>query len=71
MTIRNEQFANLDWDEYLSHVPLGRRGSPADVARLVRWLASDESSYLTGAEIVVDGGLTAGAPTARPRRPTD
>jgi len=37
--------------------PLGRRGSPEDVARLVLFLASDESSWITGAVISVDGGL--------------
>jgi meso-butanediol dehydrogenase/(S,S)-butanediol dehydrogenase/diacetyl reductase len=41
-------------------VPLGRSGEPAEVAALIHFLASDESSYLTGAAIPVDGGLTAG-----------
>jgi 3alpha(or 20beta)-hydroxysteroid dehydrogenase len=40
--------------------PLGRLGSPAEVANLVVYLASDESSFSTGAEFVVDGGQTAG-----------
>jgi 3-oxoacyl-[acyl-carrier protein] reductase len=38
-------------------VPLGRLGAPADVTALVRWLLSDEASYVTGAEFPVDGGL--------------
>jgi NAD(P)-dependent dehydrogenase (short-subunit alcohol dehydrogenase family) len=40
-------------------VPLGREGTPEDVAKLVLFLGSDDSSYCTGAEFVVDGGLTA------------
>jgi 3alpha(or 20beta)-hydroxysteroid dehydrogenase len=41
-------------------VPLGRSGLPIDVARLALFLASDESSYATGAEFVLDGGWTSG-----------
>ena len=40
--------------------PLGRIGEPADVADLIVFLASDESSWVTGAEHVIDGGSTAG-----------
>jgi 3alpha(or 20beta)-hydroxysteroid dehydrogenase len=40
-------------------IPMGRFGSPDEVARLVLWLASDESSYSTGSEFVIDGGATA------------
>jgi 3alpha(or 20beta)-hydroxysteroid dehydrogenase len=40
--------------------PLGRLGEPADVADLIVYLGSDESSFVTGAELVVDGGVTAG-----------
>jgi 3(or 17)beta-hydroxysteroid dehydrogenase len=40
-------------------VPLGRIGEVDDVAHLVVYLASDESRFVTGAELVVDGGLTA------------
>lgn len=42
-------------------VPLRRPATPEDVANSVLFLASDASSYITGAEIVVDGGLTGGA----------
>lgn len=43
-----------------SAVPLGFKGEPLDIANGVLWLASDESRYVTGAEIVIDGGLTIG-----------
>lgn len=39
-------------------IPLQRFGDPAEVARAALYLASDDSSYVTGAELVVDGGLT-------------
>ena len=40
-------------------VPLGRLGTPEDVAYGVLYLASDESRYITGTELVIDGGFTA------------
>ena len=40
-------------------MPLKKNGTPEDVAELALWLASDESRYTSGAEITVDGGLTA------------
>ena len=43
-------------------IPMGRSAQPAEVAKLMLFLASDESSYSTGAEFVIDGGLTAGVP---------
>jgi NAD(P)-dependent dehydrogenase (short-subunit alcohol dehydrogenase family) len=47
------------YDFLQESVPMGRMGAPADVANCVLFLASDESAYVTGAELVVDGGLTA------------
>lgn len=47
--------------EIVSRIPLARFGSCEDIARVIAFLASDEAAYVTGAELVVDGGMTAGA----------
>jgi NAD(P)-dependent dehydrogenase (short-subunit alcohol dehydrogenase family) len=44
-------------ESFRGRIPLGRVGQPDDVARAVSFLASDESSYITGIELFVDGGL--------------
>jgi NAD(P)-dependent dehydrogenase (short-subunit alcohol dehydrogenase family) len=60
------------WDQYLRHSanpkalaeqttalhPLGRRGVPADVSEAALFLASDRSAFITGTDLIVDGGLT-------------
>jgi 3-oxoacyl-[acyl-carrier protein] reductase len=45
-----------DGDDHGRSVPLGRSGTPQEVAELVAFLASDRSSYITGQSIVIDGG---------------
>lgn len=44
--------------------PIGRAGAPADVAPAALWLASDASSFVTGQDLAVDGGILAGRPPA-------
>jgi NAD(P)-dependent dehydrogenase (short-subunit alcohol dehydrogenase family) len=43
----------------LGHTPMGRYGMPEELIGAVLWLASDASSFVTGAEIAVDGGFSA------------
>ena len=47
------------WEQRMRRLPLKRPGRPEDIAYGVIYLASDESSYVTGAELVIDGGTTA------------
>lgn len=49
-----ERFAKM-----MSRIPMGRYGRPEEVASGVLYLASDESSFVTGSELVIDGGWTA------------
>ncbi|ERN53801.1 SDR family oxidoreductase [Alkalihalophilus marmarensis] len=46
-------------NQLIQATPLGRLGTPEDIANTVLFLSSDESSYITGAEIVIDGGFSA------------
>ena len=49
--------AGEQWKMLFNSVPLGRRGTPAEIAKAVVFLASDDSSYITGTELFVDGGF--------------
>lgn len=53
--LRNE--AARKWS--LNRTPIGRLGEPQDIANGVLYLASDESSFVTGAELIIDGGFSA------------
>jgi len=47
------------WTRMLTNTPMGRLAQPDEVASVIAFLVSDDSSFVTGAEIFVDGGLTA------------
>jgi 3alpha(or 20beta)-hydroxysteroid dehydrogenase len=49
-----------DGERFLGSMPLRRFAEPAEISRLVAYLASDESSYSTGSEFVADGGVLSG-----------
>jgi NAD(P)-dependent dehydrogenase (short-subunit alcohol dehydrogenase family) len=55
--------------DYLKNIPLGRFGEPDDVADAILFLASDESRWITGHDLVVDGGQTIGTPLPLPDQP--
>ncbi len=59
------QFEGVDPNDatFVKNLPIKRLGTPEDVARVVLFLASDEASYVTGSEYVVDGGHLAGDAT--------
>ena len=58
-----DKYAKGDFEGFVAHrhnqVPMGRMGDAWDVAHAVLFLAADESRYITGQQIVVDGGITA------------
>ena len=57
MTQRARQAAE-NADEFISQVPLGYLAEPDSIGKAALFLASDNSSYITGHNLVVDGGLT-------------
>ena len=59
--IKTEILDSIDPDklhEMANNIPVGRIGDPSDIAKIVSFLASDESSYITGQVLHVNGGLT-------------
>jgi 3-oxoacyl-[acyl-carrier protein] reductase len=58
--VATDMTADLDVEAIIKNIPLGRQASPGEIARVVRFLASDDASYITGAVIPVDGGLGMG-----------
>jgi 3alpha(or 20beta)-hydroxysteroid dehydrogenase len=55
-----QAFTDVDPTLFLKSMPIPRLAEPVEISRLVAFLASDESSYTTGAEFVADGGLLSG-----------
>ena len=56
--VRAQGLGGMDLDRLFGKIPAGRVGTPQDIANLMVFLASDESTYFTGADFVVDGGAT-------------
>lgn len=58
-------FADDDVEAYIQTIPMQRRGTPEEVAKVILFLAGEDSGYVTGTDILVDGGTAAGARTPK------
>jgi NAD(P)-dependent dehydrogenase (short-subunit alcohol dehydrogenase family) len=62
MVMPGLQAAPARGEDLVRRAPMGRLGEPGEIAAAIRFLLSDEASFITGAELVVDGGVTRAAP---------
>jgi 3alpha(or 20beta)-hydroxysteroid dehydrogenase len=58
--VLDQAHAGHDGDRFLGNLPLAGFAEPAEISRLVAYVASDEASYSTGSESTADGGLLSG-----------
>ncbi len=59
----------IEGPKYLENVPLGRFAEPEDIAKAILFLASDDARYITGEQLVVDGGVSVGVVVPEPETP--
>jgi NAD(P)-dependent dehydrogenase (short-subunit alcohol dehydrogenase family) len=59
----------VEGPKYLENVPLGRFAEPEDIAKAIIFLASDDAAYITGEQLVVDGGVSVGVVVPEPATP--
>lgn len=62
---RSGGFDEVDVDAYLRTIPMQRQGDPDEVARAIAFLVGDDATYVTGTDLLVDGGTAAGRTTPR------
>ncbi len=58
VTRMTDEIIETRGERLLSEIPLKRYGQPAEVASVIRFLCSDDASYINGQTITVDGGMT-------------
>jgi len=59
----------VEGPKYLEDVPLGRFAEPEDIAKAILFLGSDDADYITGQQLVVDGGVSVGVTVPDPEQP--
>jgi NAD(P)-dependent dehydrogenase (short-subunit alcohol dehydrogenase family) len=68
MGVQRDAEQEARFQEYIRNIPLGKMGTPEDIGNGVLFLASDESKYITGTELRIDGGITASTGIPRKRK---